>query len=267
MIIVIVFCLLVLTDILEIIKSQSFSKALDKRQLLNLCLIFMGAIFGIYVLGNLFHLNTKNQVYLMIVVVISVLLILSYSLQYLKNKHDFDDLSQYMLRLCVYYRAHQKIHPSLLDAKSGFNNQFKKKVDQVLLDFETHGDFASAISHLSNHYLMKSLVEVFKSSEDVGHLHSTRQLIRLENDIENWIFQTKTYQKDEAQLRNRMLFLFGIGLLISYFAQNMLMQTLDMKTLGTYQTLIFVFLALNIFCVVFLSRRLCYSWFLKREDL
>lgn len=267
MILVVIFCLLVLTDIIEVLKTKQFRKNLDKKEFLQLTLIFVGSLFGIWFIANLFHLNMKYQIYLMVVVMVSVLLIFSYNLNYLKHKHDFEDLSQYMLRLCVYFRAHQKIQPSLLDAAQGFEGPFKKKVDQIAKDYETNNDFEKAIVDLSHHYLMKSLIEVFKSSEKVGHSHSDSQLIRLESDIEAWIYQTRAYQKEEEGLRNRMMMLFGIGIMISYFAQNMLMQSMEMQSHATYQLMIFSFLGANVMAITFLNRRVIEPWFLKKEDL
>lgn len=267
MIVLIVFILVVLSDILSIIKEKQFRNNLDKMQFVQLITLFGGSLFGIYLLGNLFHLKLQFQVYLMVQIGVSVLVMFSYHLQFLQHKHEFEDLSQYMLRLCVYFRSFQKIQPSLLEAKKGFMGSFSKKLDEGLKRFEKKGDIQGAMGWISQHYLFHSLLEILSSSERVGHQHASNQLLRLEEDVESWIFQTKSYQKEEAQYRNRMMLLFGIGLAISYFAQNMLMQSMDMKALSVYQQLVFLFLALNILAILFLSKRLCHSWFLEREFL
>ncbi|HZJ86603.1 MAG TPA: hypothetical protein VFC75_00130 [Erysipelothrix sp.] len=263
----VIFILILLTDILELLQKKVFRKNLDKKQFVKVCSIFAGAIFAIYILGSMFYLNRKYLLYLSVEIVVAVLLLLSYNLTYLYNKHKFEDLTQYMLRLCVYFRAHQKIQPTLLDAKEGFEGKFEKQLDEAYLAFETSGDFIASMGDISEHYLYKSLLEIFKSSEEVGHSHSEHQLTRLEYDIENLIYQTRKHQEEEAGMRNKMLLLFGMGLLISYFAQNMLAKSIDMRSVKTYQTLMFYFLSGNILCVLLLSKRLRHSWFLNKEYL
>ncbi len=267
MFILIVFILILLSDIIEHLIKKPFRKNLDKRQFVQLGSLFVFSVFIIYLLGTMFHLNSKYLIYLSIEVILAVLLLISYNLNYLNHKHGFEDLTQYMLRLCVYFRAHQKIKPTLESAKEGFEGKFKKKLDQALIDFENSGDFMASMGDISDHYLYKSLLEIFKSSEEVGHSHSEHQLVRLEYDIENLIYQTQKHQKDEAGLRNKMVLLFGMGLLISYFAQNMLMSSVDMRAVLSYQKLMFYFLSGNILCILLLSKRLLHHWILDKEVL
>ena len=267
MIILVVFCLIVMSEIIELYKTRYFKDKLSREFLIHNTLVFIGVFFVIVVLSDLFHLQFKYKLYLLVIAFVSTLLIITYNLKNIQEHYEFENVSQYILRLCVYFRAHQKIYPSLIDAMDGFDDKFKSKCQKLLGAYEAGEPFSDIVLTLSNHYLMKSLAKILESSENVGHIHSEAQLVRLEYDVENWIYQTKTYQKEEIKLRNKMLLLFGVGLLISYFAQNMLMQSVDMQGLYTYQILIFSFLALNICAALYLSKRLTYPWVLRQEIL
>ncbi len=267
MIVFVVFCLIVLTDIIHVLRHQKLHKEMDKNLFIQTVFLLALSMFGITLLSKLFHLQLKYIIYLSMVLCVSVLLLISFALQEVKMKREFEDISQYMLRVCVYFRAHKKIYLALIDAKTGFEGSFKVSCEKVVENYNMGVSLEDSMIQLTDHYLMKSLVEILDSSEHIGNMHSEAQLSRLEYDIEHWIFQTKSFQKEERKHRNKMLLLFLIGLVISFFAQNMLMQSIDMKNVSLYQKLMFVFLASNITAVVLLSRRLCQSWFLKKELL
>lgn len=267
MILYIIFTLILISDILEILMVLRFKKNQDKSEWAHTLFLIATALFSVLLLSRIFKVNMKYTIYLLMISFNAVLLMMSYSLKQVKNQYEFEELSQYMLRICVYYRSHQKIYPALTDAMDGFNGKFKRKCEHVTQQFDSGVSLEEAMQTFEQHYLLKSLVKILESSESIGHLHSDAQLTRLEYDIENWIFQTKAYQLEEKKMRQRMILLFGVGLMISYFAQNMLLQSVDMKSHNTYQQLIFMFLGSNIIAVVMLSRRLCQSWYLSKEFL
>ena len=114
---------------------------------------------------------------------------------------------------------------------------------------------------------MQSLISIFESSESVGFSQTDYQLKRIEQDIESWITQTKLYQEEERKLQNRLLLLFGLGLTIAYFAQNMLSRSLEVHTYNNYQILMLTFIASTLLAIIYASKRMKKKWILKAECL
>ena len=108
MIVFIVFLLIILSDVLEIVQVIRFRTSIDRQLFLQSVLIVGGAIFLISILSTVFHLQKKYMFYLFGWVITSVLLLIRYTLIQIKEKHAFEDVSQYMLRICVYYKKKKK---------------------------------------------------------------------------------------------------------------------------------------------------------------
>lgn len=265
MIYLFVFIAILFTEIKETIQKTSIKNL--KEELYSILFYTFVLLFLVNLLASIFSLNFKNQLYLSLIVLVSFVVVFNYHVKYLSNKINFENVSQLLLRLCIYFRVYNKIIPSFRESMKGFDEKFTKECQSILDDYEANGDFKASLSSLSNHYLVYSLAEIFESSEHIGHELSENQLVRLENDIEAWIFQTKQYQEEEKKMRNRMILLMVFGFVISYFAQKMLMNTVDLSSLNTYQHLIFVFLFLNIISFVLMYKRNTMSWFLSREAL
>lgn len=257
MIVLIIFILIVLSDLLDVIKEKPIRRQQDKNQFKKMCVQFLIVIMAVFVVGELFSLHMKYKVYILIMGLITYLLMINFSLKYLNEKQRFYDISQFMLRLCIYFRIYKKSQLTLEEASKDAPQWISKSLPSNV----------SSLYELIPHYLMQSLITIFDASERVGYLHTDHQLKRLEQDIETWIMQTQSHQQQELVLQKRLISLFGMGLLIAYLAQNMLNSAVAVHYHIPYQILVFMFLTLSLLGVIFAGKRLDKQWIIKEECL
>jgi len=252
-----IFILIVLSDVIEVLKENPIRRIQDKNQFKKLSIQFLVVVVTVIVVGQIFSLYLKYLIYILVMGIITYLLMINFSLRYLNEKQRFNDISQFMLRLCVYFRIYKKTQVTLEAASKDAPSWIKK---------ELTGDLRT-LHKLIPHYLMQSLIAIFDASEQVGYLHTDHQLKRLEQDIETWIMQTQSHQQQELTLQKRLMLLFGMGLLIAYLAQNMLDNALSVSHHMQYQQLVFLFLTLSLLGIIFSGKRLDNPWMLKDECL
>ena len=269
LIVFIIFCLLLISDIVTLLRKKPFTykNSLSNKKTVNEFILYIGLLVGLGIIGKYFLLNITQLVWLLMMVTVSFLLTVMFNIDAINKKNEFDTLSQFMLRLCIFFRIHKKTIPTLKDSIEGLDERFQNKVNKIIACLESGESIKESFIDFSNHYLMKALLEVFTSSESIGTQYTDYQLQRLEKDIEKWIRQTNAYQQDEQKYQKKMSALILMSLGIAYLAQNMLIQALDVSNVMSYQSLIFVFLSGLMLLIVLMNRRNCNSWFLKEEFL
>lgn len=269
MIFIIIFCMLLGTDILNFILSGNLVQVLrssSRKTLIKGILNFSVVMMVLIVAGYYFKLEIKSIIYLCIMGLVSLLLIINFNFELVRHKLQFESLSQFMLRMCVFFRIHKMTLPTIIDAMSGVDKKMQKSMDIIVEKLE-QGESIHLLNKLSTHYLMASMVEIFDAAERVGTQSLDRQLERLEYDIEVWISQTKKYQDEEMQLRKRMGYLILMSIVISYLAQSMLMHAIDVSSDPMYQNLILGFLMGLFVVLVLMNKRSIHSWYLNEELL
>ncbi len=204
--------------------------------------------------------------YLCIMGVVSLLLIINFNFELVRHQLDFDGLSQFMLRMCVFFRIHKMTLPTIIDARNGVDKRFQSSIDTMIQKLE-QGESIHILKEISNHYLLVSMVEIFEAAERVGTQSLDHQLERLEHDIEVWIAQTKRYQEEEMQLRRRMTYLIIMSIVVAYLAQSMLMHAIDVSGDPMYQYLVLGFLMGLLVLLVIMNKRSMSSWYLSEEQL
>lgn len=268
-VLVIIFCMLLGVDILNFILTGNLRrilKASTRKRLIKGILNFI-LITGVMIAaGYYFKLNAKGIMYLCIMGVVSVLLIINFNFELVRHQLDFDSLSQFMLRMCVFFRIHKMTLPTIIDARNGVDKRFQSSIDTMIQKLE-QGDSVHILKEISNHYLLVSMVEVFEAAERVGTQSLDHQLERLEHDIEVWIAQTKRYQEEEMQLRRRMTYLIIMSIVVAYLAQSMLMHAIDVSNDPMYQYLVLGFLMGLLVLLVIMNKRSMSSWYLSEEQL
>lgn len=268
-VLVIIFCMLLGVDILNFILTGNLRrilKASTRKRLIKGILNFI-LITGVMIAaGYYFKLNAKGIMYLCIMGVVSVLLIINFNFELVRHQLDFDSLSQFMLRMCVFFRIHKMTLPTIIDARNGVDKRFQSSIDTMIQKLE-QGDSVNILKEISNHYLLVSMVEVFEAAERVGTQSLDHQLERLEHDIEVWIAQTKRYQEEEMQLRRRMTYLIIMSIVVAYLAQSMLMHAIDVSNDPMYQYLVLGFLMGLLVLLVIMNKRSMSSWYLSEEQL
>lgn len=268
-VLVIIFCMLLGVDILNFILTGNLRrilKASTRNRLIKGILNFI-LITGVMIAaGYYFKLSIKGIMYLCIMGVVSVLLIINFNFELVRHQLDFENLSQFMLRMCVFFRIHKMTLPTIIDARNGVDIKFQSIVDSIILKLE-QGESVHILKEISNHYLLVSMVEVFEAAERVGTQSLDHQLERLEHDIEVWIAQTKRYQEEEMQLRKRMTYLIIMSIVVAYLAQSMLMHAIDVSSDPMYQYLVLGFLMGLLVLLVIMNKRSMSSWYLSEEQL
>jgi hypothetical protein len=269
LILVIIFCLLLGVDILNFILNGNLARILrttKRHRLFKGILNFTMILIIMIVAGYYFKLNTKSILYLCIMGVVSLLLVINFNFELVRHEMEFENLSQLMLRMCVFFRIHKMTLPTIVDAKMGVDRKYQKSMDGIIVKLE-QGESIHILKKLSSHYLLASMVEVFDAAERVGTQSLDHQLKRLEHDIEVWISQTKRYQEEEMQLRKRMSYLIIMSIVVAYLAQSMLMHAIDVSSDPLYQYLILGFLMGLFVLVVLMNKRSMKSWYLSEEQL
>lgn len=268
-VLVIIFCMLLGVDILNFILTGNLRrilKASTRKRLIKGILNFI-LITGVMIAaGYYFKLNAKGIMFLCIMGVVSVLLIINFNFELVRHQLDFDGLSQFMLRMCVFFRIHKMTLPTIIDARNGVDKRFQSSIDTMIQKLE-QGESIHILKEISNHYLLVSMVEVFEAAERVGTQSLDHQLERLEHDIEVWIAQTKRYQEEEMQLRRRMTYLIIMSIVVAYLAQSMLMHAIDVSGDPMYQYLVLGFLMGLLVLLVIMNKRSMSSWYLSEEQL
>ena len=268
-VLVIIFCMLLGVDILNFILTGNLRRILKvstRKRLIKGILNFI-LITGVMIAaGYYFKLNAKGIMYLCIMGVVSVLLIINFNFELVRHQLDFDGLSQFMLRMCVFFRIHKMTLPTIIDARNGVDKRFQSSIDTMIQKLE-QGESIHILKEISNHYLLVSMVEVFEAAERVGTQSLDHQLERLEHDIEVWIAQTKRYQEEEMQLRRRMTYLIIMSIVVAYLAQSMLMHAIDVSGDPMYQYLVLGFLMGLLVLLVIMNKRSMSSWYLSEEQL
>ena len=268
-VLVIIFCMLLGVDILNFILTGNLRrilKASTRKRLIKGILNFI-LITGVMIAaGYYFKLNAKGIMYLCIMGVVSLLLIINFNFELVRHQLDFDSLSQFMLRMCVFFRIHKMTLPTIIDARNGVDKRFQSSIDTMIQKLE-QGDSVHILKEISNHYLLVSMVEIFEAAERVGTQSLDHQLERLEHDIEVWIAQTKRYQEEEMQLRRRMTYLIIMSIVVAYLAQSMLMHAIDVSGDPMYQYLVLGFLMGLLVLLVIMNKRSMSSWYLSEEQL
>lgn len=255
-----IFLLVVSADILDILRHKPLKQAINKRTFHKLLLLFLMLLGFVGLIGRLFNLNFKYLTYLLFMCVLTFFIMVNFLLQHLTMQQKFMELSQFMLKLCIYFRIYQKTHLSVIETL--------KDAPKWIVDVFDQGLIVSAdLYQLSDHYLMKSLVEIFDASETIGMLHADVQLKRLEYDIEVWMSQTRIHQKEAIKLLKRLMFLFVMGIGIAYVAQNMLATSTQIHTHVRYQWIVFTFLGMTLMGLLIACKRLTQPWILKDECL
>lgn len=263
LIVCIIFVLIVLSDILTVLKEKPFKSVTSKNEFHKQITQFVVIIVAVVFMGKLFNLITQYLIAVSIMGICCYVLVLNYHVHHVSEAQKFQDISQFMLRMCIYFRIYQKSTVTLLesskDAPLWIRESCQKIVDNSLSLQE--------LLQILPHYLMQSMISIFESSESVGFSQTDYQLKRIEQDIESWITQTKLYQEEERKLQNRLLLLFGLGLTIAYFAQNMLSKSLEVHTYNNYQILMLTFIASTLLAIIYASKRMKKKWILKAECL
>lgn len=266
MLFVYIFILLLFYQCAQTLIKHPLSKTIDKKMAVKMIIqIIIAAIF-INSIQNLFLLEKRSKVIINIFAIFTFIIVIHNFLYYLNCRNEFDDISKLMLRMCIHFRIHQKLSPMLSEIGQDLSSDIKRKVEKIQQKMNQDSD-GYELLEITSHYLMNSLIQVFIASEQIGNQHTDQQLYRLEEDIEMWIHQTFQYQFEEVKYIKRTYLLIFMSIGIAYFAQSMLIKSINISYISTYQNLIIYFFCGIFYCCIKVSNRFTYEWILKDECL
>ena len=193
---------------------------------------------------------------------------LSYQLQWIKQEHEFFNLTDFLQQFIASFKSHPKIYAALLECEDITQNQLKLDVRLWIEGLEKGGypkEHATAFMAKYGHFTVGNMVHLMLAVENYGSFHYAEGFEIIQDDIEEWIEDTYAFKQEQirTQRKIQLLALFAMG--IAYMSHNMLFQSDMVSQLGFYHISLLVFFGLILVTLFFAQRMIAVPWIEKKE--
>lgn len=195
----------------------------------------------VYLLTH-FNLNTKYKMMIYTFLFLSLLLIMVWKYQFNKRFNDCFDLAQFMIHLSSYFKEDEKIIAALEKTQIYTQGDLSVKASITMKSLELYEDKIESFKHLSNHYLLTSMVSMMAYHESHGDQEIVQGLNNLEDDIMDWSNDLRFFKEKIETFNVQIVVVCLMSLLVGIMSQRMLAQTIDIHHSIVYQITVFAFM-------------------------